>query len=271
MRKLLYAITIASLTAVGLLAQASGGAFIPSVDYTISGNWTHSGTTTFSGATTFSTAPTLTGNFAPVGTITSADATTPILATATGKTNTGYLSLTGKTSGSFKILPADATAQVVTMAIAAQTSGASTLTIPDQAGASSNFVLTSLAQTLTNKTLTAPVIATVTNTGTLTLPSATGGVPTVLYCGSTGSGNQTCSATAAAATTKLYAGHSTLSSNAAVITWPVAFASTTYDCVANDITTRANPVQMLSTSTTTATITNTTGASDVINWVCVGQ
>lgn len=106
---------------------------------------------------------------------------------------------------------------------------------------------------------------------TVTLPSATGGVPLLLYCGSTGTGNQTCSPAAAAATTKMYAGHSTLSSNAAIITFPTVFASTTYDCVANDITTRANVVQMISTSASTATITNTTGASDVINWVCIGQ
>lgn len=106
---------------------------------------------------------------------------------------------------------------------------------------------------------------------TVTLPNTAGALPLVLYCGSTGSGNQTCSPAAAAATTKLYAGHSTLSSNAAIITFSPAFASTTYDCVANDITTRANVVQMLSTSSSTATITNTTGASDVINWVCVGQ
>lgn len=95
-----------------------------------------------------------TGNLSVIGTITSADATTPIIATATGKTNTGYLSLTGKTSGSLKVLPADAMAQIVTIAPAAQTSGASTLTIPDQAGVSSNFVFDSLAQTLTNKTIT---------------------------------------------------------------------------------------------------------------------
>lgn len=107
---------------------------------------------------------------------------------------------------------------------------------------------------------------------TVTLPGITGGVPVSLNCGATGTGNQTCSVAAATVLTKMYAGTSTLSSNAAVITFPTAFAATTsYQCVANDITTRANPVQMLSTSTTTATITNTTGASDVINWICVGQ
>lgn len=114
------------------------------------------------------------GDTSVTGTVLSNDATTPILATATGKTNTGYLSLTGKTSGSFKVLPADATAQVVTMAIAAQTSGASTLTIPDQAGVSSNFVFTTLAQTLTNKTLTAPVVN-AGNVGTSLVPTSDDG------------------------------------------------------------------------------------------------
>jgi hypothetical protein len=41
--------------------------------------------------------------------------------------------------------------------------------------------------------------------------------------------------------------------------------------VANDVTTRANPVQMVPASATTATITNTTGGSDVIQWVCIGS
>lgn len=94
---------------------------------------------------TATTTPAITlalGTIAPVGTITSADATTPILATASGKTNTGYLSLTGKTSGSLKILPADAMAQIVTIAPAAQTVGAATLTIPDRAGVSGTFAFT---------------------------------------------------------------------------------------------------------------------------------
>jgi hypothetical protein len=69
-----------------------------------------------------------------------------------------------------------------------------------------------------------------------------------------------------------YNGTSTLSSNAATITFPVAFTSTTsFNCVANDVTTRANVVQMVPASASTATITNTTGGSDVIQWVCLGQ
>lgn len=65
MRKLLYALTIVGLLAVGTFAQQAGGAFIPSFAYTIAGNWaftgtnTHSGSETFSGTTTIA-APTLT-------------------------------------------------------------------------------------------------------------------------------------------------------------------------------------------------------------------
>ncbi len=45
-----------------------------------------------------------------------------------------------------------------------------TYTLPD---ATDTIVLRTLAQTLTNKTLTAPIIATISNTGTLTLPTST--------------------------------------------------------------------------------------------------
>lgn len=111
-------------------------------------------------------------------------------------------------------------------------------------------------------------LGTVTNT----LPAITGGLVAGFSCGSTGSGNQTCSPTAVNGQFHLYNGSSTLSGSAATITFPVAFTSTTsYFCVANDITTRANPVQMIPASATTATITNTTGATDVIQWVCAGQ
>lgn len=119
-------------------------------------------------------------------------------------------------------------------------------------------------------TTTLNVVDPTTTDKTVLLPNVSGGLPVLLYCGSTGTGDQTCTV-ATAASSKIYAGHSTLSSNSAVITFPTAFASTTYDCVANDVTTRANVVQMVSTSASTATITNTTGASDVINWVCSGQ
>lgn len=139
-----------------------------------------SGSNNFSGSTgafqTSSGANTLNGA------VTINDATTPSLTTAAGKTNTGFVQVNGKTSGALKLLPADATAQTVTIATAAQTTGATTLTIPDMAGASDTFVLLAKAQTLTNKTLTSPTLTTpalgTPSSGTLTsctgLPLSTG-------------------------------------------------------------------------------------------------
>lgn len=92
--------------------------------------------------------------------IVSAHATTPYFETASGKTNTGYVNVKGKTSGSIKIKPADATGQVVTVATAAQTVGAATVTIPDLASVSDTFVFTTLAQELASKTMTAQVVKT---------------------------------------------------------------------------------------------------------------
>jgi hypothetical protein len=124
----------------------------------------------------------------------------------------------------------------------------------------------------TSGTITVTPAATA-GTATLTLPAITGGVPVLHDCGSTGSGNQNCTAAAVSTNTRIFAGHSTLSGSAAVITFPApAFTATTsYECVANDVTTRANVVQMVTTSSSTATITNTTGATDVISWICAGN
>lgn len=72
------------------------------------------------------------------GAVTIADATTPSLTTAAGKTNSGFIQVNGKTSGALKFLPVDASAQTVTVSLAAQTVGAATLTIPDQAGVASS-------------------------------------------------------------------------------------------------------------------------------------
>jgi len=108
---------------------------------------------------------------------------------------------------------------------------------------------------------------------TITLTSSPPAIGTgaTLSCGSTGSGNQTC-APAAGGRFQTYVGSSTLAANTATITFPLGFTSTTsYFCVANDVTTRANPVQMVPASATTATITNTTGATDVIQWICTGN
>ena len=114
---------------------------------------TVSGTTTLTGAVTASST-------LATGAVTIADATTPSLTTAAGKTNTGYVQVNGKTSGGVKIIPADATAYLLTISVAARTVGTATLTIPDTANVADTFALVTLAQTLANKTLTSPVIAT---------------------------------------------------------------------------------------------------------------
>lgn len=275
----LLAVVIVLLGTIALYGQQAGGAFVPTFNYTIPGSWTFTGNQTFTG-----TVSTTGGTTSGAITVTAA---TPSITTSAGQTNTGFLQINGKTSGATKITTADATAQTVTISTAAQTSGASTLTIPDQAGVSRNFVFDSLTQSLSNKTFpTAGVGFTNATSGTITLAAPTGalGTPTLTLptysggavvgfsCGSTGSGNQTCSPTAVNGLMHAYNGQSTLSSNAATITFPAAFTSTTsFFCVANDVTTRANPVQMVPASASTATITNTTGASDVIQWLCLGQ
>jgi len=99
------------------------------------------------------------------GATTIADATTPSLTTAAGKTNTGFVLINGKTSGGLKVTAADAAAQTVTINLAAQTTGAATLTIPDQGGTSRNIVTDTGTATESNKTLTAPVINGLTSSG----------------------------------------------------------------------------------------------------------
>ncbi len=87
------------------------------------------------------------------GAVTVNDATTPSITLASGKTNTGYVQVNGKTSGALKLIAADAAAQTVTVTLAAQTVGAATLTIPDQAGTARNLVTDTGTATLTNKTI----------------------------------------------------------------------------------------------------------------------
>lgn len=64
------------------------------------------------------------------GAVTIADATTPSLTTASGKTNTGFVQVNGKTSGGIKILPPDAGTNLATISMEAQTQ-ACTFKLPD--------------------------------------------------------------------------------------------------------------------------------------------
>lgn len=61
---------------------------------------------------------------------------------------TGYLKINAQTSGSLKVIPLAATAQDITLSTAAQTGGAATASIPNLAGAASEFVMTTTAQTI---------------------------------------------------------------------------------------------------------------------------
>lgn len=113
---------------------------------------------TFTGVDVF-TSPSL------LGTVSVADSTTPAISLAAGKTNTGTITINGKTSGSTVFTTADATAQAVTHNTAAQTVGASVITIPDLKGVSGTFV--------TGPSAGAVLIAGPTAARTLTIPDAT--------------------------------------------------------------------------------------------------
>lgn len=115
--------------------------------------------------------------------------------------------------------------------------------------------------------------ASIVLTGPNVGPSNAASMPTAFNCGSTGSGNQTCSPAAVGGAYHIISGHSTLSANAAVITFPAGTtftSSSTYACSATDETTVTNPVKAVTTSGSTMTLTNTTGATDVIGWQCSG-
>lgn len=123
------------------------------------------------------------------------------------------------------------------------------------------------------KTLTASNTLTLAGTDgtTFTTPSVSGGLPIVIFCGATSTGTANCSDTATT-NAQIYHGIATLASNTQTITISPGFTATAdATCVANDTTTRANPVQCVVASATTITITNTTGASDVISWMAVGH
>lgn len=92
------------------------------------------------------------GTIAPTitGTLTLGDATTPALLLATGKTNTGNITIQGKTSGSFILQPVDALAQNLTLQPMAQTGGAASALIVDLGGTSRHFAFYDMNQTWFN-------------------------------------------------------------------------------------------------------------------------
>lgn len=120
------------------------------------------------------------------GAVTVTDATTPSVTLASGKTNTGFFQVNGKTSGSLKIIAADAAAQAVTITLAAQTTGSSALTLPDMAGAAGTFAFINKAQTWTGvQSFTSPDITTSVTTPSTSF-TAWAGATTLLTIGGTG-------------------------------------------------------------------------------------
>lgn len=109
------------------------------------------------------------------GGVTINGATTPAVVCASGKTNTGYLKVNGKTSGSLILTTADATAQDTTVTLAAQTGGgAVALGIPDVADTSASFVMTKGTNTCTGTyNFNSATVQNVTPTGTLDISGAT--------------------------------------------------------------------------------------------------
>lgn len=104
--------------------------------------------------------------------------------------------------------------------------------------------------------------------GATTPVSLSGG----LACGASLAAAGACADTAGGGTFKVLSGTYLLSGSSSAVTGvsPAFTSSTTWNCVANDITTRANVVQAIPQSASAFTITNTTGATDLISVICAG-
>ena len=110
----------------------------------------------------FDKLPTLTGN---------ANKFVVVNSTATGLTTTSTLPAASVNDSEFTIQDTADTTRKFQFVADGITPGATRLfTMPD---ANTTLVGTTTTQTLTNKTLTSPVIGTIVNTGTLTLPTST--------------------------------------------------------------------------------------------------
>lgn len=107
----------------------------------------------------------------------------------------------------------------------------------------------------------------------VTAPSITGSLPIITSCGASLAAAGTCANTTGGGTFHIVTGSALLASNTSTITGisPAFTSSTSWWCVANDVTTRANPVQAIPASGTSLTITNTTGATDLIQFGCFGS
>ena len=182
---------------------------------------------------------------------------------------TGGLSTLGTGSGQVTLSGSSSGSAAIGVPAAAGTPSALLLPTADPGGA--NYLITNAAPSggsMQTSWTNSPTISTITNTGTESVPTNTGGIPIVIACGAT---TTTCANTNTGHTAQVYFGATTLASNTRTVTLSPGFTATADAyCVGNDVTTRANPVQVVPASASTITITNTTGATDVIQWVCVG-
>lgn len=117
----------------------------------------------------------------------------------------------------------------------------------------------------------APILYTWTGSAYIASNAFSAGLGAVTSCG-TVAANGACANTAPTKAAHTIVGIATLTGSTSTITGlsPAFTSSSTYYCVANDITTRANPVQAVPASGTTVTFTNTTGATDNISFQCTG-
>lgn len=158
--------TDAANTFTGVQTMTSAALTTP----VIAGGLTASGAGSITFVGSSATFITSTGANTLSGAVTVNDATTPSITLAAGKTNTGFFQVNGKTSGALKLIAADAAAQTVTVSLAAQTTGASTLTIPDMAGVADTFAFLAKAQTFTGVITLSP--ATNATSGLVLTPAA---------------------------------------------------------------------------------------------------
>lgn len=105
----------------------------------------------------------------------------------------------------------------------------------------------------------------------LDFPAVSSGIPGAYFCGPT-SGAATCPNLWTSTTARVIGGLATLASNSAVISGisPAFTSTTSFSCTSNDQTTVGNPTKVLNTSTSSITVSNTTGASDTVAWICIG-
>lgn len=111
----------------------------------------------------------------------------------------------------------------------------------------------------------------VTLGGYATMPSTSGGIPTVYSCGPT-TGTTSCANTATGHTAKMWTGAATLSSGVAIISGmsPPFTATSTGFCVGQDQTAASGATSAKVVLSGVSSITISGTGSDVVWWICVG-